>query len=474
MPVVVENFTIEKRLGAGRLGTSFLARQQGLGELYVIKQIFSDLTNNDVLKGNLSRLVEVLSARKLPNVAVYDRSISTFDEFYLVSPYIDGVTIREIFACSDIHPLASLYILRSLVDALVGLHRTQFSFQEGGVHGSLWPDNVFLTSQSEVKIKDVGTWQAPRHSLGQGSVSLVDCYRYLSPGHLTGRITPHSDIFSVGVLMYELLSSRQLFDGSGLMDTVRQIESAADRVTSGIRAIFGVVCQRCMLAGTETGYDTMAELAKDLKRLLPDSRIDTARVRLSELLVVIRDNGDSSVAIEPLGDLEMAGASLKQEIDSGEDVADTQISLTSPSETMARDKRPAIARSDRVLTQVESIGDVAADLSLVKTQKQSPRPAMIFGGQLSGDRSESGSSDLQQIIDEVLVRPPTNSLNIDLDRLDSEEQPEMQLSSEELEVLPAQAEYPRLGAGGDSDGQEPEENGSWIRTVWGSIRSRKK
>lgn len=428
MPVVIGNFRIEKRIGAGRLGTSFLAGKQGYADKYVVKQVFSDLATDRPLVAGLSRLVDVLAARDLPQIVVYETCISLDDEFFLISPFIAGTSLAELLLLAargdiDIHPLAALYILRSIVDALVSLHKTQFTCQEGGIHGSLWPDNIFLSDQGEIIIKDIGTWQAPRHSLGKGSVSLIDCYRYLSPGHLTGEIAACSDIFSVGVIMYELLSAQQLFDGVGLMEIVRQIEAAADRVTSGIRAIFGVVCQRCMLAGTQAGYQSMRELAKDLKRLLPESRFESARKRLFELLVVIQDRPERCrQEIDSTADNteEEHLPSLVEDRDAREDRADTQISLATPLE-----------KSMPATTKILSFGDSAKPKDSVAFS--------VFGGKNEALLG-SGSSDLQRIIDSVLVRPPTNSINIDLDSLEPiySEGPcqDLELSSDELEVLP--------------------------------------
>jgi len=484
MPVVIENFTIEKRLGAGRLGTSFLARQQGDSGKYVVKQIFSDLAENRALVSTLSRLVDVLAARNLSGIAVYEASIYSDDEFYLVSPFVEGVTLAEVICRVEVHPLAVLYVLRSMVEALTALHRTQFSFQEGGIHGSLWPENVFLTQQGDIILKDIGTWQAPRHSLGKGSISLVDCYRYLSPGHLTGQMTCHSDIFSIGVLMYELLSSQRLFDGSGLMETVRQIEAAADRVTTGIRAIFGVVCQRCVLAGTPSGYDSMRDLGKDLKRLLPESRFAAAKAHFAELLV---DINTQSERISPVvSDDQDTGQSLpRQGVDLGEDTRDTEI----PRRKLEKLKTPPIRKS--VVKQEDSLEKFENEISSLPSDAGSRvdsvenRPfstdssssgSSIFGANIIAGSIESGASDLQQIIDQILVRPPTNSLEIDLAPLVQEEDSEsegkyMQLSSDELEVVPASEDEKKLDllsedTVSDEESAEPDKKGSWIKTIF--------
>jgi serine/threonine protein kinase len=208
-----------RRLGEGGMGSVFLARHRHLGELRVIKVLHSNLKDNPRLRERFFR--EATSTRKLqhPNIAqIHDFRLTADGTPYIVMEYIDGVDVRTLLGRLGPLPVpVACEIVRQAATALAHMHQLDL------VHRDISPDNIMLTrasgSHAVVKLIDLGVVK----SLGEQSQTLdgqfIGKLQYASPeqfraGSAEDSVGPHSDLYSLGIVLYELLSDREPITGS--------------------------------------------------------------------------------------------------------------------------------------------------------------------------------------------------------------------------------------------------------------------
>ena len=131
----------------------------------------------------------------------------TGDVMYLVMEYVNGRNLKERLASGPLPAAEAVEIARAILDALAHAHA------KGVVHRDLKPANILITPEAQVKITDFGT----AHALGSGEETVAAGTLYYMPKEqLLGRAVPASDLYSVGVLLFEMLTGRLPFhDESG-------------------------------------------------------------------------------------------------------------------------------------------------------------------------------------------------------------------------------------------------------------------
>jgi serine/threonine protein kinase len=149
-------------------------------------------------------------------VAIYDIG-NDRDLYYVVSEYIEGENLESFLAsCPLPGPKKALDIALPICDALGAAHRA------GYVHGHLTPRNVLLSTDGQVKVADLRAWEGipPAATETGGSPYLA---LYLAPEQLMGRrATPASDVYSAGIILYEMLSGRPPFHGEVFAEVAEQ------------------------------------------------------------------------------------------------------------------------------------------------------------------------------------------------------------------------------------------------------------
>ncbi len=158
-----------------------------------------------------------------PNIMTVYELGQEGDRFFMALEYLDGHTLRNEIDSKGFLPVDQA--VRLVKEVLKGL---QFAHDKGVIHRDIKPDNVQLLSDGTVKITDFGiarlTFQPNLTVDGQ----VFGTPSYMSPEQVVGKdIDPRSDLFSVGVLLYEMLSGRKPFQGTSVMETTAQIMNKA-------------------------------------------------------------------------------------------------------------------------------------------------------------------------------------------------------------------------------------------------------
>jgi len=211
-------YEILEKIKEGGMGAIYKVRHRLLDEIRVIKILRPQLEGDQDIRQRFTQEARVAIRLRHPNIAqLYDFSVDDEGNAYIVMEFIDGITLEELLGRLGPPSVgAAIEIMRQSLAALGHLHK------KGIVHRDIAPDNLMLTRTDEepllVKLIDMGIAKVLKGSSAQTVAgTFLGKVRYSSPEQLKGegdRIDARSDIYSLGVVFYELLTSRSPFKAS--------------------------------------------------------------------------------------------------------------------------------------------------------------------------------------------------------------------------------------------------------------------
>lgn len=215
-------YEVLSKMGEGGMGAVYKVRHRFFDEIRVIKVMQAELQPVDALKERF--LGEAKRGKQLrhPNLAeVLDFSIAADGTAYIVMEYIEGINLRQLLerrgGALDYRTV--IPIAEQALDALGFLHSKRF------VHRDISPDNLMLTRDGEVervKLIDLGiakSLESTRHLTVAGS--FVGKLQYASPEHFGGEVDARSDLYSFGLVLYELLTNARPITGENPMSIIK-------------------------------------------------------------------------------------------------------------------------------------------------------------------------------------------------------------------------------------------------------------
>ncbi|MGH1527296.1 Stk1 family PASTA domain-containing Ser/Thr kinase [Leifsonia sp. L25] len=210
-------YQVRSRIARGGMATVYLATDLRLERRVAIKVMHGHLADDNTFK---SRFVqEARSAARLahPNVVnVFDQGQDS-DMAYLVMEYLPGITLRDLLKdYGKLTPEQTIDIMEAVLSGLAAAHKA------GIVHRDLKPENVLLADDGRIKIGDFGLARAASANTATGQ-ALLGTIAYLSPELVTrGVADARSDIYALGIMMYEMLTGTQPFHGEQPMQIAYQ------------------------------------------------------------------------------------------------------------------------------------------------------------------------------------------------------------------------------------------------------------
>src|SRR3954469_10114797 len=205
------------RLGAGGHAEVFLAVARGtlgVDKLVVVKRARPDAGELGAFFVEEARIALRLNH---PNLVHSYELGQDRGAHFLAMEHIEGLSLRELFASPKSRDFAPAIWLRVIADALAGLahvHRLRDydGTPLGVIHRDISPHNILVSYDGVTKVVDFGTALA-RHGRGSEPGVLTGKLAYMAPEQILGRIDPRSDLFAMGVVLWEMLAGRRLFDG---------------------------------------------------------------------------------------------------------------------------------------------------------------------------------------------------------------------------------------------------------------------
>ena len=210
------------RLATGGMGEIFLARlegAEGFEKLYVVKRILPHLADDARFRQMLIAEARIASRIAHPNICQVYELGETDGQLYIVMEYLEGITMLPLLrrASKEQHPLELGFIggvIQQVCDALHYAHELKDRNGEslGIVHRDVTPSNVFLTESGVAKVLDFGIAKAKGASTQTQEGTVKGKYAYMAPEQLRGGgVDRRVDVFALGVVLYEMLALRRLF-----------------------------------------------------------------------------------------------------------------------------------------------------------------------------------------------------------------------------------------------------------------------
>src|SRR5215475_6209617 len=279
----IGHYHLIRQIGRGGLGEVYLARDTQLGRPAALKLLQTSLTQDAARVRRFRQEARAASALNHPNIlTIYEvgqADLSAGGAHFIAAEYVDGQTLRAFCHGSGLALGAALDILIQVAGALTAAH------EAGIIHRDIKPENIMLRKDGIAKVLDFGlaklTEQAMRPDIrGGGSFPrvttqpgvLMGTINYMSPEQARGlEVDERSDLFSLGVVMYELLTGRAPFEGETTSDVLVALLSTEPRPMASYMSKLPKALQeigaRALAKPVEERYQTAREFGDDLKRL---------------------------------------------------------------------------------------------------------------------------------------------------------------------------------------------------------------
>ncbi|MCR9202219.1 MAG: serine/threonine protein kinase [Planctomycetaceae bacterium] len=197
---------INELVGAGGMGAVYRAKQKGLDRVVALKILPEELSQDVKFALRFTREARTLAKLNHPNiVALYEFGTAS-DIYYFLMEFVEGTTLRDVVAGGNLAPTHALAIVPHLCDAL------QYAHDQGVIHRDIKPENVLISADGSVKIADFGLSRLLGNGESQHVLTathqILGTPRYMAPEQLEGthNVDHRADIYSLGVVIYEMLT----------------------------------------------------------------------------------------------------------------------------------------------------------------------------------------------------------------------------------------------------------------------------
>jgi serine/threonine protein kinase/tetratricopeptide (TPR) repeat protein len=261
-------------LGAGGMGEVYRARDTRLGREVAIKVLPDGVASHPDRLARFEREARTVAALSHPNIVVLHSIEQDGPVRFLTMELVEGTTLEPLVVPGGLPAARVLAIAAPLVDAVAAAH------ERGVVHRDLKPRNVMVTREGRVKVLDFGlakliaatdpsTSASPTEQALSREGDVLGTVPYMAPEQVRGQaVDERTDVFALGVLLYELAAGRRPFTGATAADVGSAILRDEPAPLGGLRtdlpAAFVQVVERCLRKSAAARYANARELAADV------------------------------------------------------------------------------------------------------------------------------------------------------------------------------------------------------------------
>ena len=266
-----DRYVLGDLLGSGGMARVFLAHDQALGRDVALKILWDQYADNEEFVERFKREARSAAALSHPNVvSVYDWGCSEDEMYYMAMEYVPGGTLKDrIIGEGALDPCTAAELGCQVAEALGVAHK------RGVIHRDVKPQNILLTASGEAKVADFGIARAVG-AMAATSVSrtgmVLGTVGYMSPEQALGEpVSPQSDLYSLGVVLYEMLTGNLPHEADSpialavkhVSEPVRPPKEVNPEIPEGMNAIvLGLLAKRA-----ENRHGSAVEVAEDLRRV---------------------------------------------------------------------------------------------------------------------------------------------------------------------------------------------------------------
>jgi serine/threonine protein kinase len=278
------HYTIEKKLGEGGMGEVYLATDNSLERLAALKILSENFSRDAERIQRLKQEAKAASALNHPNIITIYEIGRTDDIEFIAMEYVEGRTLREVIEGGELTLKDVVGIAAQIAEGLGNAHRVRI------VHRDIKPENIIVRNDGYVRILDFGLAKPtamPTADNESETAKLIKTapgvvlgsVRYMSPEQARGKtVDERSDVWSLGVVLYEMTTGKAPFDGETVSDTLANLihleprplaESSPDTPAELHRIV-----DKCLQKNIENRYQNANEIAFDLKNLKRELEAD--------------------------------------------------------------------------------------------------------------------------------------------------------------------------------------------------------
>ena len=277
----LRNYKILEKLGVGGQGTVYKATDGKLGRTVVVKVLPAELTAREANLKRFEREARLASSLDHPNICTIFDLDEAEGHHFIAMQYVEGRNVRQLVGGHPLELKSALLIAIQVTDALAAAHA------RGIIHRDIKSGNVMVTSSGQVKILDFGlakllddTDDSSRSTIHRTDLTEIGVpygtATYAAPEQARGdRVDKRADIFSTGVLLYEMLTGTWPFRGKTTIDVRHAVLHDAPRPVAELRkeplpARLQQILDRCMAKEPRDRYQKMEEVRDDLRAVLQE------------------------------------------------------------------------------------------------------------------------------------------------------------------------------------------------------------
>ena len=271
-------YEVRSLIGRGGMAEVHLGFDTRLSRVVAIKMLRRDLAQDSIFQARFRREAQSAASLNHPNiVAVYDTGEEIIEDAvgrsiavpYIVMEYVEGHTVKDLISDGTAVPInEAVEIVSGVLSALDDSHANHL------VHRDIKPGNIMLTSDGKIKVMDFGIARALTDSQATMTQTnaVVGTAQYLSPEQARGEtVDARSDLYSTGVVLFELLTGRPPFKGDSAVAVayqhVEQIPPTPSSILSDIPDSLDRVVLKALAKNREDRYPTAAAMLSDLQRV---------------------------------------------------------------------------------------------------------------------------------------------------------------------------------------------------------------
>ena len=268
-------YEILEKLGGGGMAIVYKSRDTFLNRLVTIKVLRPEFTSDDDFIHRFRREAQAVASLSHTNiVSIHDVGREDVVH-YLVMEYIKGDNLKNIIRQKGrLDPEEAVRIAAQVCEALDHAHANNI------VHRDVKPHNILITTEGRAKLTDFGIAMEATSGTITRTDTIMGSVHYLSPEQARGETaTPRSDIYAVGILLYEMLTGQQPYCGDSpiavALKHIQETPPPVDEVNPQVPADLAAVVKRAMEKRPEERYRSAAELARRLEIILDDTAQNT-------------------------------------------------------------------------------------------------------------------------------------------------------------------------------------------------------
>ncbi|MCW2964969.1 MAG: pknB [Actinomycetia bacterium] len=261
-----KRYVIKRKLGSGGMADVYLAEDQELGRRVALKLLNDRHAADDQFVERFRREAQSAAGLNHPNiVSIFDRGRAE-GTYYIAMEYLDGRTLKELLVRNGPTPIPiAIDYARQILGALSFAHRN------GIIHRDIKPHNIVVGGDGRLKVTDFGIARSGASQMTEAG-SIVGTAQYLSPEQARGApVDPRSDLYSLGIVLYEMLTGNVPFTGDTpveiAMKHLSQVPEPPSKLRAEVPHDLDAVVMRALSKEPDQRYGSTEEMDADLARV---------------------------------------------------------------------------------------------------------------------------------------------------------------------------------------------------------------